>query len=269
MQRREDHKAFLLDGLRSRKNRPFIVAHRGCSGRAPENTLSAFELALKLGADMLECDVRLSRDGEVVVFHDRNLNRTTNGKGPLEEHTLDQLKQLDAGSWFDRNFSGERIPTLGQVLELIEDRSFLIIELKANPPESQSHLCLQERVVQVIHERRAEQRVFLGSFNHRLMRELKQRHPELNTGIIYKAVRDLGRRPSRLVSRAMADAFVCGRWWVSRKFLHDLDSHGIPLFVYTVNRTRDAERLARLNVAGIITNYPDVVKKALDGISPG
>lgn len=252
-----------LHALRGTEGRILIVAHRGCSGRAPENTLAAFRMALELGADMIECDVRLTRDAKVVTFHDRTLNRTTNGKGPVENYTLDELTKLDAGSWFHRQFSGERIPTLSEVLGLLDSRAALNIELKADPGKRGSHTLLMEQVLQEIRNHRAENRVFLGSFNHRLMKEIKERNPQLTTAIIYKAVRDFASRPSHLVSRARANAFVCGRWWLSRKLIKDLKGHQIPLFVYTVDRERDVERMIRLNVDGVITNFPDLVVRVL------
>jgi len=264
MRKSEQRKELSLAALRTDKNRVLVVAHRGSSGSAPENTVAAFEMALESGAEILECDVRLTRDGEVVVFHDRTLNRTTNGTGPIEDRTLEELKKLDAGSWFNSKFRGERIPTLSEVLRLLDDCAFLNIELKADYHDHQNNVWLQNRVLETVRDSHAQQHVFLGSFNHRLMRELKTQHSELTTAIIYKAVRDFASRPSRLVSRARADAFVCGRWWLRRKLLEDLQNHRIPVFVYTVNRERDVERMIRLHVNGVITNFPDIVVRALD-----
>src|SRR5919197_4354903 len=96
--------------------RPLVVGHRGAMGYAPENTLASFELAVEQGADVVELDVHLSRDGQVVVIHDEQLDRTTDGRGLVGDRTLDELKRLDAGSWFDPRFAGQRIPTLHEVL---------------------------------------------------------------------------------------------------------------------------------------------------------
>ncbi|MEK6570557.1 MAG: glycerophosphodiester phosphodiesterase family protein [Bacteroidota bacterium] len=150
MNKTELNKELSGETLRAADKRLLVVAHRGCSGRAPENTVAAFEMALEFGADMIECDVRLTKDDEVVVFHDRTLNRTTDGGGPVEERTLEDLKKLDAGSWFSRRFSGERIPTLNEVLCLLEGRAFLNIELKADSRKRRSHVLLEERVLQAV-----------------------------------------------------------------------------------------------------------------------
>ena len=108
----------------------FVVGHRGASGHAPENTLASFERAIAIGADAIELDVHLSRDGRLVVIHDPNLARTTNGHGLVHEHSLAELQALDAGGWFDPAYAGERIPTFEQVLERIGRRVPLQVEIK-------------------------------------------------------------------------------------------------------------------------------------------
>jgi glycerophosphoryl diester phosphodiesterase len=260
--------AALLESHRRGERRILVVAHRGSSGKAPENTLAAFKLAVEEGADMIECDVRLTRDGEVVVYHDKTLDRTTDGTGRVEKRTLVELRKVDAGSWFNDTFSGERIPTLDEVLELLDERAYLNIELKSDSPQRRLGSCLEARVVELVKKHRAEDWVFLGSFDHRLMADIKERHPRMKTAIIYKAVRDFASRPSRLVSRAHADAFVCGRWWLSRRLLEDLHGHKIPLFVYTINTQRDVERMVRAKVDGLITNFPELAVKELHRLSP-
>src|SRR5438105_4409260 len=98
-------------------NKPLVVAHRGASGAAPENTIAAIRLALEAGADMIEIDVQQTREGEIIVFHDATLGRTTNGRGIVKKKMLSELRELDAGSWFAKKFTGEKIPTLDAVLE--------------------------------------------------------------------------------------------------------------------------------------------------------
>src|SRR5580700_1416079 len=95
---------------------PWVVAHRGASAHAPENTLAAFQRAVELGASVIETDLHVTRDGRFVAMHDDTLDRTTNGSGEVDRFTLDQLRQLDAGLWFDRDFRGERVPTLEEIL---------------------------------------------------------------------------------------------------------------------------------------------------------
>ena len=109
----------------------YVLAHRGYSGKAPENTMAAFELALAAGADGLELDVHITKDGEVVVIHDHTLERTTNGRGRVEELTYSELAQFDAGSWFGEEFRGQRLPKLSEVCELIRGTDKIFnVELK-------------------------------------------------------------------------------------------------------------------------------------------
>src|SRR5512139_1614857 len=109
---------------------PVVFAHRGASAHAPENTLAAFELALAQQADAIELDVKLSADGQVMVIHDSSVDRTTNGHGKVQDMTLAELKALDAGSFFNSQFAGEKIPTLNEVFEAMGKRTFINIELK-------------------------------------------------------------------------------------------------------------------------------------------
>ncbi len=115
----------------SLKNSAFLViAHRGASGYAPENTLASIRKGLDMGADMVEIDIHLSKDGEVVVIHDATLERTTDGTGKVQSKTLEELKKLNAGSWFGKEFSQEKIPTLKEVIDLMDGKALLLIELK-------------------------------------------------------------------------------------------------------------------------------------------
>src|SRR3989442_1449681 len=109
------------------RSRPLVVAHRGASARAPEHTIAAFELAVASGADALELDVHLSKDGQPVVIHDFTLERTTDGSGLIAEHTVRALKRLDAGRWHDEAFRGQRVQTLAEVLERFRERTRFVI----------------------------------------------------------------------------------------------------------------------------------------------
>ena len=135
-------KSFYLD-------RPLNFAHRGASHNAPENTLAAFLLAIELGADGIELDVQLSKDGEIVVIHDLILETTTDGVGPVRERTLAELKELDAGRRFDPAYAGQRIPTLQQVIDAVGHRLLLNIELKTMSWRDEG---LAEAVVQAIED---------------------------------------------------------------------------------------------------------------------
>src|SRR5215469_4294841 len=119
---------------------PWVIAHRGASGHAPENTLAAFQRAVELGATFIETDLHVTRDGRFVAIHDETLDRTTNGKGEVEDFTLDELRQFDAGFWFDRDFAGERIPTLPQILDFSSAHDVVFyLELKYSAITGMDH----------------------------------------------------------------------------------------------------------------------------------
>lgn len=148
----------------------YLGAHRGASAYCPENTMPSFIKAIELGADLLELDVQLSKDGEIVVFHDFLLEKTSNGTGLLRDHTWRELQQLDVGSWYSNEFAGERIPTLEQVLDLSRGRVWLSIELKQQNSENAP---LARKVVDLVSSYGMEDQVQIMSFNHKLLSEVR------------------------------------------------------------------------------------------------
>ncbi len=150
----------------------WAIAHRGAADRHPENTLIAFEKALALGADALECDVHLSADGQVVVIHDPTVDRTTDGTGEVATMALEELRQLDAGSWKHSRFAGQRIPTLQEVAELARDRAQLFVELKGRSPE------LPNRVIEVLRESGVQEVAWLFTAHRPTLDTLRRLAPE-------------------------------------------------------------------------------------------
>lgn len=239
---------------------PYLIAHRGISAKAPENTLAAFKLALQTpGIDMIELDVRLSKDEEVIVLHDRTLQRTTTGNGPARTYALQELKQYDAGSWFHPRFSAERIPTLREVFNLVQGRCWLDIEIKSDFWHRGPEGLLERRVLETVAEAGLSERVMYSSFDHQLIGRLKQMHPAAVTGVLYRIYRDFGRLPSKLVGRVGASVFVCGKHELTRAMIRDAQQHNIPLYVYTLNSTADVQNIMALGVQGIISDAADEV----------
>jgi glycerophosphoryl diester phosphodiesterase len=163
-----------LELLASRAGRPLISAHRGASSLAPENTLAALDAAWRAGADLAEIDVQLTLDGQVVLMHDRRVDRTTNGSGLLKDHTLADLRRLDAGSWFDPRFAGERVPTLAEVLEWSRGRLGLLVEIKNYPYRE---MPLVARTLELVEAHRAEAFVVLAGFDHVMLAEVHRQRP--------------------------------------------------------------------------------------------
>ena len=164
---------------------PKIFAHRGASSYAPENTLPAFALAASQGADGIELDVHLTRDGQLVVIHDETLERTTNGSGWVKDHTLAQLQQLRADN-HTPGFADASIPTLEQVLELVKPTGMLVnIELKTSLIWYEG---LEEKTVELVRAMGMEDRVIYSSFNHYSIEKVRQLDPEAETAYLYSDI---------------------------------------------------------------------------------
>lgn len=234
-----------------------IIGHRGSCGEAPENTLAAFLLAERQGADMVELDVRLTRDGALVVFHDRRLGRTAPGWKRVNDVTLSRLRALDAGRWFSERFAGERIPTLQEVFHRLPVRLGVNVEVKTDGDRRRRTLLASALASLLRGERR---RLLVSSFDHTFLTALHHRAPEIPIGTLYMAVRDLRRRPSVLARRTGASAFICSIAQLRKRFVRDAGDHGMAVLVYGVNTERQLRRAVRLGVDGVITDVPRTMR---------
>ena len=154
---------------------PWIIAHRGFKKKYPENTLVAFQAAMDAGVPMIELDVTLSRDRKLVVIHDATLDRTTNGHGSVHDHTLEELKQLDAGSWFHSDFAEQHLPELGEVLELVNGRVITNIEIKSNAYEAHHPAdAIEKQVVDLVKQKKALDAVLISSFKAEILRQISE-----------------------------------------------------------------------------------------------
>jgi glycerophosphoryl diester phosphodiesterase len=246
-----------------------VFAHRGGAGLAPENTLEAFDRGLALGADGLELDVRLSRDGIVVVHHDRTLDRTTNLRGALSGFTGDELARADAGYAFQQGgvwpFRGRGIgiPTLTAVLDRYRDVR-VIVEMKEN------RRALAQAVVDAVRRAGALDRVCLGSFGLRVLRAARAIEPRIATSASREEVRwALYRSWCRWpVARASYGGYQVpeasgSTRIVSPAFVDAAHRSGLRVQVWTVDREADARRLRSWGVDGIVTDRPDVIVPVL------
>lgn len=236
---------------------PYIIAHRGISGKAPENTLASFSLALQVpGIDMIELDVRSSGEGEIIVLHDRTLQRTSTGNGAARNYTLEELKRFDCGSWFHSSFAGERIPTLREVLTKVGKNRWLNIEMKGDFFLRDKDRFVQ-RVVETVAECGANSHVLFSSFTHDLVGKVRNVNPALSTGVIYNIYRDFGRLPSKLAGRVGAKVFVCAKHELHKIMIRDARQHGLAVYVYTLNSYTDVRRMIEFGVDGIISDNGD------------
>ena len=162
--------------------RPLIIAHRGASNLAPENTLASFRLAKELGADGIECDVQLTKDHKLVIAHDFFTDAHTGVKGDIYDMTFDELRQLDFGKWKSPEYEGEKIPTIEEVLDIGKDMKMMHIELK---PYLDRDADFPERVIDAVVNAHMEDKVILTSFQYGLLGRIKEIRPEIRTAALF------------------------------------------------------------------------------------
>jgi len=239
-----------------------VIAHRGASAEAPENTLSAFRRAVEVASDLIELDVRFSRDRAVVVFHDRTLERTTDGAGPVAERRLGELKALDAGSRFSPAFAGERIPLLREVFDLIASSSVrLFVEIKIDRGEEAVRDELVPAVVGLVADHKFRDRATVASFDRESLWIARRLDPGISTGLIFAdpAVWE------REVSAGYAGLdILCARWnIVSLQTVSRAAAAGRAVYAWTVDREEELRGLIASGVDAVASNHPRWLKEQL------
>lgn len=256
------------------RHRPLVIGHRGFSAFAPENTLPAFSMALEAGVDAVELDYRQSADGELIVIHDADLDRTTDarlhwgGKHiKVHDKTAWEIRALDAGSWFDPKYGETRVPFLSEALDLIQPRAIPLLERKAGDLHS---------VVNLLESKRLVGKVVVQSFDWNFLCALHEYLPEQPLA----ALGPLSGLPG--VKRAPGIfGQLTGRWlkalrktgarvvvWnkqVSPAAVRQAHHQGLQVWIYTINRPELAERLLNMGVDGLITNNPALIWKTMAG----
>ena len=227
---------------------PLVIGHRGARGYEPENTIESLRAAISLGASWVEVDVRAVH-GELLVFHDERLERTTNGVGRLEDLSIEELRRLDAGK-------GARIPLLAEVLDEIEGRAGLNIEMKGRYVPALLVPLLKERTAS---GRWKREDLLISSFDHRELYDLERLASNLPRGALMYGM------PLSLAACATAvkaDTVVADYRFVDSDFIDDARERGLKIFVYTVNDVEEIGGMISYGVDGIISDYPDRVLKA-------
>lgn len=231
-----------------------IIAHRGASGDAPENTMAAFQLAIDKKADGMELDVHLTKDGEVVICHDDDVKRTTNGQGLIKDMTLEELRRLDAGSWYGESFGGEAIPTLKEFMALVAGTQLLInLEIKNLP---YYHKGIEEKLIRSVHEHDMLDRVVISSFDHYALAETARLEPRMKLGVLF-STRIM--EPWAYVQQLPFTAYSLHPHYsfVDEAYIRQSHAHGFKVYPYTVNEKEWAIPLTKAGLDGVITNYPD------------
>ena len=227
-----------------------IFAHRGSKGTHPENTLTSFKEAVRVGSDGIELDVHLTKDGHLVVIHDETVDRTTNGTGEIKNLTLAEIKELDAGSWFHNKYAGEKIPTLEEVLLLLSELGFngqLNIELKTDVIQYEG---LVEKCLALQSTKDWPFAIVYSSFNPYTLVELKQANPSQEIGLLFESKEWANKGDAMLKKESYHPDLKLLDWTL------EWNKNQLPLRVWTVNEDTDINRCFELQIEAIFTDYP-------------
>lgn len=234
----------------------WVIAHRGVSGSYPENTLSAFQAAIDIRAEMVELDISTSKDGIPVTVHDRTVDRTTDFEGDVQSFSLEELKRMEVGAWFSEEFRGEEFPTLKNSLELMKDKIAVNIEIKTEAVSDETEGGVVDKALQVVKDLDMTSSVIFSSFDYRVMEQLNVLDPKMAKALLYEASQSAELLPSELVQKYKVDIFNCSYKQLSKEWINDLQKHKIPYFVYTVNEPELMRELIEKGVSGIFTDFP-------------
>lgn len=241
----------------SGKEKTLSIAHRGGAAIRPENTMSAFENAMKMGVDYIELDVHLSKDGVPVVIHDSGLERTTDGTGKVEDKTLEELKKLDCGKWFSEKFREEKIPELEEVMDLVKDKTGLVIEIK-NCDDLYDGI--EEKIVKLVREKNMVRDIIIISFNYDRLKKVNELDESIDTGFLY------GGNKTDVCNMALdAGIDYISPYWqnVNEELIKEAHSHNLRVSIWTVNDTDVMKKFIGMGVDAITTDRPDLLLKEL------
>jgi glycerophosphoryl diester phosphodiesterase len=237
------------------KGRTLIFGHRGAKAYAPMNTIPAFELAVAQGADGVELDVWLSKDGYPVIIHDDTVDGTTDGHGSIQEKTLAEIKALDAGSYFDPKFAGTRVPTLDEVFEAVGQQLIINVEIKSNETRREG---IEQVVADCIVKHNMQRRVIVSSFDARVLKTLREIDPDMPIGYLYA--------PNYRFFPEVMEALD----HEAKHPYHDMltpeyvsSLHGYRINTWTVNEPERVKALIELGIDAIITDKPDMAVEVL------
>jgi glycerophosphoryl diester phosphodiesterase len=233
-----------------------LIAHRGWSGMAPENTIAAIKKAIENDDVMgIEIDVHLTKDDVPVVIHDDKIDRTTNGRGYIRDFTLEEIRQFDAGSWFGNDFIGEKVPTLSEVLELCKGKKKILIELKQ---KGNHYELLEEKVVELIKEKNMYQEAIAISFDHRSLRKIKDLDKNIQTcsvlhGLLINLIDEI---------KATGASFVSMNYhYLNSDIIQELLDASIGIVTWTVDEMEVAKPLFEIyDEIYFTTNHPEKIK---------
>lgn len=255
----------------SKSNRLWNIAHRGASGHAPEHTMSAYRLGKEMNSDYIEIDLQMTKDGVLIVMHDEKIDRTTTGSGYAKDLTLAEIKKLDAGSWFNRaypekaqsQYKGLQVLTLEEVIETFGQGSRYYIETKA----PNIYPGMEKELVRLLKKHKLTNqngKVVIQSFSQDSLLKMNKLAPEIPLVQLISYSKPAVITHDELVKiKGYAIGVGINYRKIDRNFVEQVQSHGLLIHLYTVNKREDMERLIEWGVNGLFTNYPDILEMVL------
>lgn len=245
-----------------------IIAHRGASGYAPEHTLAAYRSAIDSGADYLEIDLQLTKDGHIIAMHDNTVNRTTGAKGKIAGMTLDAIKQLDAGSWFNKHhpmyareeFAKQQVPALHDIFTAFGKKTDYILEIK----DTEYNPGIEEKLLAVIGQFRLEDHVIIQSFDSNSLKKIHRMNDRI---VLFQLmwyntparISDASLRKIKKYATGISPNFPK----INAAYVHKVQKSGLQIYPYTVNYQLNMDRALNWGVDGIYTDYPDRFREVL------
>ena len=229
-------------------------AHRGASAYAPENTIAAIKKAIDMGAEAIEIDVQLTKDRKLIVIHDYDLKRTTNGSGLVMAKTLEELQSLDSGSWYSSDYRGEKLAKLEEVIENVPKNILINIELKKFPMDKKNMVL---EVLEVIEKYNVWDRVIISSFNHSLLKKLREKSKKIRIGVLFdKEIPNLEKTP--IMDCLKPYSIHLNSKYLDEKELGKLKNSPYKIYSYTINDREIAKKYEPYGLDGFFTDYPEI-----------
>jgi glycerophosphoryl diester phosphodiesterase len=239
---------------------PWIIAHRGASGHAPENTIAAFERAVQLGAGFIETDLHLTRDARFVAIHDGKLERTTNGRGAVRDHTLAELRKLDAGMWFDRQFMDERIPTLEDILKFAQKHDVVFyLEIKYDAAWGMHHA-----LVGALGGVEIASRTIVISFDPATLLSVRRLEAAIMMGLLLENVNG---DPVKSALEVGARQLCPRADLITPELVEQAHRADLSVVAWTVNDLEQMRTVVEAGVDGIMTDFPDRLRAGIEDMA--
>ena len=247
-----------------------IIAHRGANLFAPQNTLPAFKKAIELGADGLETDVHLTKDGQAVICHNYSIDATSNGFGKITDRTLRELKSHDFGRYFSKHFKGTTLPSLDEFLVLCKNEAVKVMNIELKRPLVKGSLIV-EKTIEAVNEHGLLSKLLISSFDHNLLIRAKEIEPECKTAYLYpfvnSAVKCFISPPYVLVKKIGANAVHPHYRFVNKAMVDKFHSLGIKVNAWTVNSEEVLEKMFKCGIDGYITDAPADTREFLENLN--